>query len=475
MLDKDLVDSFCLEIIANSIKIIKDIKKISTHEFSSDSSKDVLLVINNIAESIIISTKSLNKGIDWEDRKLISSRIRQLKRLKELIQMFSSHLQYIENSKMDKIPWGLIEPFQNIASSITPNARIILCQQWNYNYSIITTNLFDYYLSQIELLEEFISEESFNQLQENLNNPLYLISFPYLEKNNILLYSLLGHEVGHLVADKFINKFRPNTLNDIKHTLMDQYNKQFKDITSIATYIKRCQEIWERLFVELLSDVVGGLLFGPAMLFSMFEFSMQFDMDTLPEKKTQFYPPWRTRLRLILSTISRFIPSLNNIKSDIFTEHDLKKRLLQIKEIVDDNEDINQINSNDILVKLIYADVLEKIESNIPYLLKLFNKDNFNEENFFNNINVLNTRLQNGIPPNIIDELNLDTVSSIEEIINAAWKYRLSWEAKIFDDNGNFNEKYIEIRKNLNKLTIKAIEYTNLMNNYKNYNHMKRL
>lgn len=64
MLDKELVDSFCLEIIANSIKIIKDIKKISTHEFSSDSSKDVLLVINNIAESIIISTKSLNERID---------------------------------------------------------------------------------------------------------------------------------------------------------------------------------------------------------------------------------------------------------------------------------------------------------------------------------------------------------------------------------------------------------------------------
>lgn len=89
ILDKDLIDSFCLEIIANSTKVIKDIRKISTHEFSSDSSKEILDVIANISKLVIDSTKTLNKGIDWEDKKLLLSRTRQLKRLKELIQMFS--------------------------------------------------------------------------------------------------------------------------------------------------------------------------------------------------------------------------------------------------------------------------------------------------------------------------------------------------------------------------------------------------
>lgn len=470
ILDKDLIDSFCLEIIANSTKVIKDIRKISTHEFSSDSSKEILDVIANISKLVIDSTKTLNKGIDWEDKKLLLSRTRQLKRLKELIQMFSSHLQYIENSKMDKIAWGLIEPFQNIASHITQNARILLCQQWKYNYSIITTNIFGYYLLQIELLEEFISEYDYQKIQESLSKPLYLISFPYLEKNNILLYSLLGHEIGHLVADELINSFKPKTLDYIKKELVQLYDESI----SIASYLGLCQDIWERLFVELISDVVGGLLFGPAMLFSMFEFSMQFDMDTIPNKKTNFYPPWRTRLRLIEKTISEFIPSFKNKESNIFTAHDFKNRLDHIKLIIEDNEDLNEINK-DPLIKVIYNDVLRRVESIIPSLVEKFDRKDFNEEIFFNNIEILNNRLKDGIPPNTTDELDLNKVSSMAEIINAAWKYRLSWEAKIFDDSGNFNEQYIEIRKNLNKLTIKAIEYSNLMNSYKKYNSSKRV
>lgn len=344
-LDKDLIESFCLEIIANSVKVTKDVKKISVHEFSCNSSKEILNIIHDISSSIVIATENLYKDIDWEDKMLFSSKIRQLKRLKDLIQLLASHLEYIENSKMDKIPWALIEPFQKIASSIIVNSKIVLCQQWKYNYSIITTNIFDFYLTKIELLEEFIPEELYEKLNNKLDKPLYLISFPYLEKNNILLYSLLGHEVGHLVADNLIGELKPNILKDIEKDLKNifQQIQEKKEEVSYATFLDYCKEVWERLFVELLSDVVGSLIFGPAMLFSMFEFSMQYNMDDVPDRRTQFYPPWRTRLRIILKIISNFIPSLNDIKSDIFTEHDLKKRLLQIKKVVENTRDIEEI------------------------------------------------------------------------------------------------------------------------------------
>jgi hypothetical protein len=471
VLDKDLIESFCLEIISNSIKITKDIKKISTHEFSSESSKEVLIVIRDIAEAINIATQTLFKQSDWEDNILYESRIRQLRRLKELIQIFSSHLQFIENSKMDKIPWSLIEPLQKIASSITPNAKIVLCQQWDYNYSIYTRNLFEQYHELILILEEFIPEDIFNSLIKKLETPLYLVNFPYLEKNNILLFSLLGHEIGHLVADKLIQKLEPDILgNTFRSELRDLYQKKFKGLTTQPNYLAYCSNAWKRLFEELLSDIIGSLIFGPAMLFSMFEFSIQYDLDMIPDNSNQFYPPWRARLRIILNTISEVMPSFNNFESTIFTDLNVKNRLLQIKTIIDNKKDIQLLkDESNILISIIYENVIERINSYLPNLLKKFNKDNFDETKFFDNINSLNSRLQKGIPPNIIDELDLTTVSSIEEIINSAWKYRLSWESKIFDAEGNFNKEFIETRKNLNKLTIKAIEYMNLSNNYKEY------
>lgn len=42
-------------------------------------------------------------------------------------------------------------------------------------------------------------------------------------------------------------------------------------------------------------------------------------------------------------------------------------------------------------------------------------------------------------------------------------------EAEIFDDEGNFNEKYLYERKKLNKLTLKAIEYANLTKEYNDF------
>ena len=471
MIDKDIIEGFCLEIISNSRKVTKDIKKISTHEFGSKSSKEVLEAIHDISYAIGQGTQTLFKQIDWDDDTFRESKLRQLRRLKELIQIFSSHLQFIENSKMDKIPWSLVEPLQKIASSITPNAKIVLCQQWDYNYSIYTRNLFDQYHELILILEEFVSEEIFSNLEIKLKTPLYLVNFPYLEKNNILLFSLLGHEIGHLVADKYIRNFGPDVLGyGFRSILKELYEKKYKGVTPLPNYLALCTTAWKRLFEELVSDVVGCLAFGPAMLFCMFEFSVHYDLDMIPDNSNQFYPPWRARLRIILNTISKFIHSFDNLESSIFTDINVKNRLIQIKTIVDDKKDIDMLNDeSNILINTIYKNVVERIESYIPELLVQFKKDNFDETAFFDNINILNLRLQAGIPPNISDELDLNTISTIEEIINAAWKYRLSWEPKIFDEEGNFNQEYVNTRKNLNKLTIKAIEYMNLSNNYKEY------
>lgn len=461
---KDLIESFCLEIIANSSKIIKDAKKISVHDFSSNSSLKYINTLSGFAEAIKYATKTVYKQINWKDSKYIENKFRILKRLKESVKFLSNDLKYIEDSKMSRIPWGLSNPLQNLAKSVVTDASVILYQQWNYNYTIITSDINEYIKNKLSELEVYIPQKLYENILQDLSNPLYLISFPYLEKNNILQYSLLGHEIGHLYADKILKTI------DIKKKIID--NKNLVSLLSTAPSkpqaLGRIEDIWKRIFKELLSDVVGTVFFGPAMLFSMLEFSLQQNIDTVPSPEVHFYPPWRARLRLSHKMVLKLVPHFDNLSNGntLFDDNKIKERIDEISNIIKETSDIDNMKINKYIFD-IFNSVEGYIESLFPQIIKDLDEDGLDEKTFFNNVDVLSQRLANGIPPNIINDLDVNTNATLCEIINASWKYRISWEAEIFDENGNFNEHYLNERKKLNQLTNKAIEYSDLTNKYK--------
>jgi len=464
---KDLIESFCLEIIANSNKIIKDAKKISVHDFSSNSSLKYINTLSNFAEAIQHATKAVYKQINWSNSKYIDNNFRILKRLKESVKFLSTNLKYIEDSKMSRVPWGLSSPLQKLAESVVPDANVILYQQWDYNYSIITSDINEYIANKLSELEIYIPQELYESILQELSKPLYLISFPYLEKNNILQYSLLGHEVGHLYADKILKSI------DIKKRIFND-----KNLVSIlsTTVVSKPQALsiiedrWQRIFKELLSDVVATVFFGPAMLFSMLEFSLQQDIDTVPSPETGFYPPWRARLRICHKMVLLLIPHFNSLSngSTLLHSDKMKERIDEISNIISETNDIENMKKNKNIFD-IFSNAEQYIESIFSQIIKDLGKDRLDEKTFFSHVDTLSQRLSNGIPPNIIDDLDINTNATLCEIINASWKYRISWESKIFDDDGEFNEEYLSERKKLNQLTNKAIEYSDLANKYKKF------
>ena len=55
---------------------------------------------------------------------------------------------------------------------------------------------------------------------------------------------------------------------------------------------------------------------------------------------------------------------------------------------------------------------------------------------------------------------------SLVEIINAAWFHRVSWENNIFIDGCRFNNDILELRNRMNRLTLKAIEFADIEDDY---------
>lgn len=473
--DKELIETFCLEIIANSKKTFRDCLKVSTHNFPSKSSTKIINILSTLSLFIEESTKFIYKEIDWRSTNHINSSFVMLRDLKTLIQDLSKDLEYIESSKMSKVPAGLSAPLQKISQNIESNVEILLLQQWVYNYSINTKNKIQRYREITEMLSPYVSNELSNKIESFLQNPVYSIYFPSLEKNNILLYSVLGHEIGHLVADKNYEKFKEKFFdtNNTGNELFSLYKNYSKDLTR-PKFLRYIEIITKRLYDELLSDVVGAIIFGPAMLFSMYEFSQQFDLDNIPSGRNRFYPSWRARLRIIYNTIIKYIPSFQSCNKQsqehLYFDVNIQNRLERIENIINEKSDETKIKHSEELIFKIYSQVIFVIEHHlINDLLIELDRSNLEENSFFNRINLLSARLENGIPPNTINDLDIKSSAKLYEIINAAWKNRLSWEPKIFDENGNFDEKYLVERKKLNQLTLKAIEYANLSKEYNNF------
>lgn len=464
---KDIVESFCLEIISNTEKIKRDAEKISNHDFPSNASKQFIQKLVLFAQALREATENIFAKIDFDDQAIFEVNYRQLQQIMHLTHLIAQFLHYIEQSTMSKSPWGLTSPLQEIASKIISNSQIILYEEWGHNYSIITKDFNKIFSEILQNIQIYISIEQYRKIETTLQTPLYLISFPHIDKKNILQYSLLGHELGHLYVDQKLKTFdiKSHINNDSK--IMSIVNMSH----SKPQALQAIEKIWERLFEELLSDVVGTVLFGPAMLFSIFEFAIQKDIDLEPSQRNNFYPPWRSRLRLSYNMIIKILPNFGqqSYGNNLFENQKVIDRITEIKQIIDNQNDVEKmkVSSLPYQVFVIFENVVSYIISQYDVVLCDLRTESFDEAKFIENIKILTNRLQKGLTPNMLLDLNIESNATLCEILNTAWQHRISWEGNIFNEDSSFNESYLKERKKLNQLTNKAIEFSDLTNQYK--------
>ncbi|MBI5195951.1 MAG: hypothetical protein HZA10_06485 [Nitrospirae bacterium] len=77
-------------------------------------------------------------------------------------------------------------------------------------------------------------------------------------------------------------------------------------------------------------------------------------------------------------------------------------------------------------------------------------------------------RLALGIPPNAYEKsVNEREPVNLTYIFNATWFYKISYAKKLIDEEGNLNEGIKNEQDRMNRLALKAIEYSDIEKKYR--------
>ncbi|MBI5409967.1 MAG: hypothetical protein HZA14_11425 [Nitrospirae bacterium] len=485
---REIIEEYTLEIISRSQAIQVRCNKLLAKDFASYAPRALSTTLMGMCYYLEEAAKAIYKQINWDsitDDKL-KSFLLLLQDTDTIIRELGAHVRYVDGARTNRLPWSIIKPIEKFTKNLIPDRQIMLRPQWKYNYSIVTTDLRQAYYDSIKEYQDYLPDISLNdKVLKDFKLPFHIVSFPSLERKNILLHCLISHEIGHLISRTYFSKsrvdeFLKNARNEIDVIVRNTFSKdpdnlfvQYQIQTQIQQEIERANFAWQRGLEEILSDIIGALLFGPAMLFSALEIAIQYDIDCIPSSKNNYYPPWRLRLReilkILLDSSEEFFPLPKSIFISEKIIESVNKRFALIKDITQKENDKEAIH-NDPILKLAYREIDKDISQSIPRFKvdEQIKKSIIKSSDLYRSLPHLIERIDNGIPPNAYENtINDRKHAELVEIINAAWFHKIAWEDNIFNSDGSFNKDICKKRDILNRLTLKAIEYADIEKEYR--------
>src|SRR5436305_7492651 len=493
MSSRNAIESYLLEIVARARSAQDRCTTILSYDFFSDAPRNLAQSISRVCDFLSRAAVSIFKGIDWDDGDQLEQDIWLLRNTDNLIQQLAAHLRYVQAARSDRLPWGIIPYFERLVHQLVPGKQVMLRPKWNYNYSVTLADFRSAYLTALEEFADYVPDVDIQKdVLGSLRQPFHIVSFPALERENILLHTLLGHELGHLFAQRFLSEerktqFKESVMAQVEVITGHEMRREgfsepktgflFPEVKRkrIARNASLALEYWVRALEELLSDVVGAILFGPAALFSTLEMAMQQGYDIPPSPETRFYPPWRMRLREVLRVVGAEECQFFPVSSSLFKSKDaaergarVNERYSYIREVCGEKHDSNAISAFPI-ARLAYDKVDKGIQEGIIFLLeecKLAKRRSMGSS-LYRPMPILINRLDHDIPPNALDR-NVNDRKQVTwvEIINAAWLHRASLASAVLDSAGNLNYDLTNQRRRANRLTLKAIELAGLASDY---------
>ena len=365
-------------------------------------------------------------------------------------------IRLIQRAKTRDVPWSLISNLDELLkNAFGDECFLVYRPQWHFNYSVLTEDINSYLKKRLII---FFPENS-----EKIENGLFpaeyihIFSFPYLEKNNVLLNSIIGHEIGHFFhktweSDKYKNKIE----NEHNNALREYYDEQYKnDLISPNAYTEEGLRILNGLYREIIPDIYGYCLFGPSIIFSLFFDLKVFETKLrLPSKETNYYPMTKYRVRLLVQHMLENDTSLKEMLLDESSECSLilNNMIKEIYEYLQDDDDLILLSEKSRERKLFESTLAEIIS----YTKNEIEKKNPGGYLRYENITKLFDMLNTNIPINELDNQPID----IMEIIFTGWIYY----AKI--DKDSQGDDFIFSYKLLMRLLLKSLHSSYLHKKY---------
>jgi len=265
-----------------------------------------------------------------------------------------------------------------------------------------------------------------------------------------LLHANWGHEVGHIIASKWIesnfdqlwqaeetrirNKIEQEIQQEIQRNPppVDPLFSKFVVQEMAADQVNDAMQAAKQGLTELICDAIGVHLFGPAALAAAVEFSAPLSIDESP-LKCDMYPPWRYRIRKMVEMCEQDLQE-SSVKLDVdnvkYPGPIIKPFWNWLREttyLVQNTADTQSVDSA-ISTREAYRVIQSRWQQIRGQALKLLPEESKEPYRLFRgvrDIEDLVNRLEQDTPPNEIGTWPDNSPASLEDILNAAWVFKI--------------------------------------------------
>ena len=227
-----------------------------------------------------------------------------------LAELSNYAMSLLDHANTAQTPRGLAQMLWELQERIFPGSVIFVTPLADYNYTIGN----HYPSLKNALRSKLIPAATWDEISKRYATGFSVVRFPRIERENILLHTVFGHEFGHPIAAAFLSEEREsddyrtelakrqNLISEEFATELSQEADPLRRLKLHAELSNAVTVLRQRGLEELISDVVAAMLFGVSALFATAEILVPEGLDFAPQKP-EFYPPSRLRLRVICNVL----------------------------------------------------------------------------------------------------------------------------------------------------------------------------
>jgi len=380
----------------------------------------------------------------------------------EVVIELGETLEYFDNAGTDQTPRGLVVLLQSLYARLGWPSNLLAWPQSVYNFTIRP------FVENLAVLFQYLGPDAeIDAVLKAYTGPRDLVSFPRIERDNVRMYAIFGHEIGHRIAGEFLKQEQADaTFSGEEAAIRAKVIAAMGGSPSIIDAQKLIEKVFslrKRALEELISDIVGVYLFGPSALYAGHEIHFDASMDRVPSLANNGYPPGRMRLRISLELCRAegHLDALVEFVDDPKTGKAFAAGVSlvdHIDRLIGIRSDVQAI-THDPFVSIAYDWVNVTLPSAQAFARNAMGAALYPTSAQRNECSKLVERLLDGLPPNEIGSALAPVQVDARSAVLAAWLISLDGA-----QSGPGDESYTLFR--LNEKTLRGIEYIELQRCY---------
>lgn len=428
--------------------------------------------LSNIDAAILSELDTLGKAIlqvreGVSNNSLRKEELDKIQRYGQLLGILHYVLTFFEMGSREYVPEGTVVSIRDVVKKFDKSAAFALVPIFDYNYI---------YLDLMKLLNKALRHAllDVDQQLSGTATKYAIFGFPLVMKQNVIMNSILAHEVGHFIdeatnlSDKILDKvelekkrleriakaFGKSKFGDRREVRLTYFitpETLRAHITQLA--VKQVSE-WLK---ELVSDAIAFHLFGPVFLHSISNFLLT--RVKLDEADSD-HPPPRMRISLLLEEFSemRYPSIIDQMETDkdketagrfVRASTELENCLKAIEP--------TELNEFQKLVRDSVEKVIPELKMQVRNLTKA---SDYLPESFRKDCFRLASRLSYVVPP---AEVEVGEPATPVSILNAGGLYKMLLVEELYQTlDAKTTLDRTKVRDKIHVLVLKALELSDI-------------